>query len=142
MKDNIDLTDGRDFPDRAPEIRDVLFGTRGQKLPEWAVSFTLRTLPWELVQWTSDIDIIDSSYDPLFPTGSKEQILHREGVQNAMSREHCDRCGKVINLFPWDKQWGVCRKCREALDREFLGRQQREMPWERNSNIITVGDLL
>ena len=134
MKDNIDLTDGRDFPDQRPDTRDVLFGTGGKSLPEWAVSFRLNILPWDFRDVRSDDDFLyESNFDPLFPTGSRADIKHRVGVMNAVSNEHCDRCGH---------RWGLCMKCNKLLEEEVGGTRGREMPWERPLNMLTVEDLL
>ncbi len=143
MKGNIDLTDGRDFPDQRPDTRDVLFGTGRKSLPEWAVSFRLNLVPWELHKISSDDDFLyESNFDPIFPTGSSADIRHKIGVMTAVSDEHCDRCGQIIKRVPWDNRWGLCARCNKLLEEEVGGTRTREMPWERNPNNITIGDLI
>jgi hypothetical protein len=148
MKPNIDLTDGRDFQDRPQEPRDVLFGVPYKVIPQvtlptWATSFTVHLVPWELHRISSDDDFLYSdNFDPLFPTGNRSEIVHRKGVFIACSDKHCDRCGSVINVIPWGTKLGLCDKCRDALEREVGGNRAKEMPWERNPNTITMGDLL
>ena len=148
MKANIDLTDSRDFPDRPQAPRDVLFGTKGRSIPpvtvpEWATTFVLSLAPWELHKVNSEDDFLyDSNFDPVFPTGTRDEIIHRTGVMIACSDKYCDRCGKIINPVPWEKKWGLCDSCKVALEKEFGGGRAKEMPWEINPNIISIGDIV
>ena len=119
MKSNIDLTEGRDFPDR------------GFQIPNDIISRTLFKhigIPWNLKHITSDFDLSFSADDYLFPTGTKHQIMSRRITQNACSGNHCDRCGISLKVIPWSNRFGLCKKCEEDLANQY-GRKKSNIPW-------------
>ena len=65
MRSNIDLTEGRDFPERSGIPSDAI----GRTL------FKVFNIPWRLKPITSDLDF--DQRDDLFPTGTKSQIKSR-----------------------------------------------------------------
>jgi hypothetical protein len=143
MRSNVDLTEGRDFPDQDTGTRDVLFGTGSRSLPVWATTAFVKLVPWELHSVHSDDDFLyEPSFDPVFPTGSRSDIIHRVGVMTAVSDEHCDRCGKIIRRVPWDTRYGLCMECNVALEKEVGHLLERELPWERSPNTSAIGGLL
>lgn len=116
MKANIDLTDGRDFPER--------FGT-----PTDLITRTLLKhigIPWKLKHVASDLDLQIES-DRLFPTGTKAQIKSRLLTDRACSGNYCDRCGVSLRHIPWKNAFGLCKKCDAQLTLQFGKR--KIIPW-------------
>ena len=135
MKENIDLTIDRAFPD-----------TRTRAIPQistWVVnSRDVSIFPWDLWEITSDLDIDDARYsdDDIFPTGTKAQRSHKKSVNIACSSEHCDRCGKVIYRYPWAKFSSLCYGCEKALNIEFAHKHNKQIPW-KTDGLITISEV-
>ena len=118
MKSNIDLTEGRDFPERFSTPNDLI--TRA----------LLRHvgIPWKLKYVASDLDLHVES-DRLFPTGTKAQIKSRLLTDRACSGNYCDRCGANLKDVPWRNLFGLCRKCNAQLALEFGRSSRNRIPW-------------
>lgn len=116
MKANIDLTDGRDFPDRARIPIDIFSRTILKHVG----------IPWNLKFITSDFEL-DISENRLFPTGTRDQIRLRRTTEHACDGQHCDRCGASLKIIPWKNLFGLCTKCDSQLTAEFGKR--KIIPW-------------
>ena len=139
MKNTVDLTEDRMFPDQEH--------LRG---PSWLVgtpeSFNevLRLLPitiflpWEFDQLnyiTSDEGFVDWRYRL---DGSAKDYRQREEWHKADSDWYCDRCGKPIRT-PWRLDRTLCIECARQLDIDV---NSKKVPWDNNdfwSTIITTG---
>ena len=49
------------------------------------------------------------------------------------SLDYCDCCGTRMNLIPWDREIGVCRKCDEYYKKTDLGFDRCK--WRKKDNI-------
>ena len=49
-------------------------------------------------------------------------------ITNAISSEHCDRCGKFNRRIPWSEHARLCRTCNKELNLQIYGR----IPWRDN----------
>lgn len=116
MRSNIDLTEGRDFPERSRIPSDAI----GRTL------FKVFNIPWSLKPITSDLDFDRS--DELFPTGTKSQIKSRLHTKRVCSGNYCDRCGASLKIIPWSNLYGLCSRCDAQLTLQYGSRRSR-IPW-------------
>lgn len=109
MKENIDLTESRDFLD-FHELDDLFFRN--------ILGFLF---PWDFVL-AKRLEVEDME-TRLFPTGDKKKLLN-EWKETKYTKE-CERCGH--SLMPWD--WGFCESCHQTFknqdlrERDFFLRQ-------------------
>lgn len=110
MKSNIDLTDNQIFSRR--NIGDV------QSL---VVAGLYKSIfPWNIAPlWNRSGDEydMDHQHKAIIATGDKEQRAEVRLLRQMDSGNYCDCCGRRINLIPWDKETGLCRKCDEYYQR-------------------------
>lgn len=138
MKDNIDLTENRDFADNSSGLHTAL-----EQLFNTHLKTRVRVLPWDIKEITSDVDLYFDgiSDDDYFPTGSKKEIIRKLGVKNACSENHCDRCGARVDSIPWLGRFSsLCIKCNEWINKEY-GSQKDRIPWDNSIRIITTSNI-
>lgn len=108
MKNNIDLTENRIFS------RDS-FGL-------WNLTITdlLKfDFPWNvhLTEIRSDDEFdLDHQRKSIIATGNKKQRAEVQHYREMDSLDYCDCCGAKMNLIPWNREIGVCRKCEEYYE--------------------------
>jgi len=102
MKNNIDLTENRIF-------------SRNNLHPWTIADFFSTRIPWrQLKQIHSDDDLgLGHQKKSIIAVGNKEQRAKVRHYREIDSLDYCDCCGVRMNLIPWDKEIGVCRKCNE-----------------------------
>ena len=105
MKSNIDLTENRIFSRSSFEL--------------WNLSITDLLefdFPWNvrLTEIRSDDEFdLDHQRKSIIATGNKEKRAEIRHYREMDSLDYCDCCGARMNLIPWDREIGVCRKCDE-----------------------------
>lgn len=124
MKNNVDLTENQLFS-RSNFFQDMALGV-----------LTLATLagskfPWDLKgfrQIKSDDEFdLDHQRKSLIAVGNKKQRAEVAEFRKMDSANYCDCCGARMNLKPWDREVGICRKC----DDYYENQDRQKTPWSR-----------
>lgn len=89
------------------------------------------SFPWSNISLkvVKNDEMLNDEYfeKPLFITGTKEEIERTEEIIKLKSNFYCDRCGVLLNLFPWSsflkerKCLTLCDYCYDDLEKQ-LGR--------------------
>lgn len=120
MKQNVDLTENRIFSHRTT-MNNWLTDLSGSIID--LSDFTFGNILGEKVPWRVDIKVTNSMDEDdlghqeksLIALGNKSKRAEIKMYRNMDSREYCDRCGKRMNLIPWNKEVGVCAMCDKEL---------------------------
>lgn len=66
------------------------------------------------------------------------ESIHNVNIRGDMdSMNFCDRCGERLNVIPWDRQIGLCKRCGEEFEKEFDDKCKWRIKEEiRNRNVI------
>lgn len=126
MKSNIDLTSNEMFSRRpfpTISIREVLF----DKFP-WVYR--------EMTPITCEADMRPKFEGIL--TGNKEEIERKKLYKRMDAGNTCDRCGKSLEIIPWDRHYDLCQKCWEDLEKEY----GKKYPWEPDPEIRSNRNIL
>lgn len=89
--------------------------------------------PWSVIYKMHKVSSEDEliSPNPLFPTGSVEDIKFFNEYSEFNVGKICDRCGKSINPYPWSSVFTLCKECAEELEKEVVGKNIFGMPKEK-----------
>lgn len=124
MKNNVDLTENQIFS-RNNFFTDIALGVLTLGM------ITGSKFPWDLKdfrQIKSDDEFdLDHQRKSLIAVGDKKQRAEVADFRKMDSANYCDCCGIRMNLKPWDREIGTCRKCYEYY--ETQGGQK--IPWNR-----------
>ncbi len=108
MKNNVDLTENQLFSRRSP-FEDMALGVLTLSM------LTGSKFPWdigEFQQIRSDDEFdIEHQRNSLIALGDKKKRAEIAEYRKMDSADYCDRCGVRMNLKPWDREIGICRKC-------------------------------
>lgn len=119
IKSNIDLTENEMFSrpsmNRMPSVN--LFRTIGAIFP-WAVHFH---------EVKDDYDL-SPEYQPVL-TGNKEERELKQLFLEENSGNHCDCCGVYLLVIPWDRTYGLCRRCQHDMETNYGNKPK--YPWEQ-----------
>lgn len=120
MRDNIDLTANRMFQSHRRVV-----------MPGW-VSTVFGKYPWNKPPLTRasdlDDDILHRRNIPLVVLGNKSDRHSTTTIMQIDSGEYCDCCGAYLNAIPWDRTYGLCRKCMEDMRKNY-GNRVEIIPW-------------
>lgn len=131
MKPTIDLTLKRDFNKKNDNFFDAIQGHLIMQM-----TGRKHILPWtnEIRQITNDADLTiqygglykDSDYNNYncLIVGNKkdrQDFVFRRHLQNNI----CDRCGKSLEEIPWQKEYGLCKKCSKDMSTNEDKRNER-----------------
>lgn len=120
MRDNIDLTANRMFQSHRRVV-----------MPGW-VSTVLGKYPWNkpplMLASDLDNDILHGRNIPLIVLGNKSDRHSTTTIMQIDSGEYCDCCGAYLNAIPWDRTYGLCRKCMEDMRKNY-GNRAEIIPW-------------
>ena len=105
MKSNIDLTDNHIFSRRSVDLSNHLLMNIYEKIYPWNV-------------YHSYFGDMAKQRKAIIATGNKAERTEVKLLRKMDSGNYCERCGKQINLKPWNKRIGLCEKCDEALMHE------------------------
>lgn len=117
MKSNIDLTS------------DELFSRNRHRI-EIPRSILYDKFPWisiikELIKSDSDLQ---PKYEPI-RTGNREERQYKEELDIANFGDHCDCCGACLVTIPWDRTYGLCRRCIEDMNKNYGSHDKFEHLW-------------
>ena len=90
------------------------------------------------VPWNIKIDNSGDEYDllhqkkSLIALGNKKQREEVKFYRKMDSKNYCECCGKRINLIPWNKEMGLCKRCDKSTEYDF----NDKCPWRAKNNII------
>lgn len=118
MKSNIDLTKNEMFS--KPKININLFKAIGETFP-WVVHFH---------KVKNDYDLL-SKFQP-FLTGNKKERELKQSFLKEDSGNYCDCCGEYLLVIPWDRTYGLCRRCQHYMETNYGNKQK--YPWEQQHN--------
>lgn len=93
-------------------------------------------VPWEiqLTQIHSDDELdLEHQRKAIIPVGNREQRAEVRHYREMDSLDYCDCCGARMNLIPWDREIGVCRKCDEHYKKTDPGFDRCK--WRKKDNI-------
>lgn len=113
IKSNIDLTANEIFSRNVHRI-------------EIVKSLLYDKFPWVSIigePITSDSDLLPK-YEPIH-TGNREERQYKEEIDIANSGEHCDCCGAYLSTIPWDRTYGLCRKCIADMEKNYGSTQTK-----------------
>lgn len=137
MKDNIDLTENRIFRSKsnvvqADVVYDILLSKINGKFP-WSIN------PLKIIKSDNDLGFDEEIRFQPIPLGNRADRERFKEISHAISVQYCDRCGTQVNIFPWDMQECLCKRCKRDLEKVYgtkntlFGRYEEVIP---NSNII------
>lgn len=137
MKDNIDLTENRIFRSKSDRAQtdveyDILLATINGKFP-WSRK------PPKIIESDDDLGFDEEIRFQPIPLGNRADRERFREISHAISVQYCDRCGTQVNIFPWDMQECLCKRCKRDLEKVYgtkntlFGRYEEVIP---NSNII------
>lgn len=126
MKNNVDLTENQIFS------RNNLFAD--MELNEFMLSMLARTkIPWDLKNFSQiksgDEFDLDHQRKSLIAIGDKKNRAEIAEYREMDSKDYCDCCGTRMNLKPWNKEIGICRKCDEYYEKQ----NKENIPWKRKT---------
>lgn len=70
-----------------------------------------------------------SSQIQIVLTGNREERTEKRLCLEENSGNHCDCCGGYLLDIPWDRTYGLCRRCQKDMDDRFGNRPEDKMPW-------------
>ena len=91
------------------------------------------------VPWNIKIDNSSDEYDllhqkkSLIALGNKKQREEVKFYRKMDSKNYCECCGERINLTPWNKEMGLCKRCDKSMTYDF----NDKCPWRVKNNIIS-----
>ena len=134
MKRNVDLTENRFFSSNN-WFNDIAMGMLTLGI------ITKEKFPWNahLQQIRSDDDFdMDHQRKAIIAVGNKAMRAKVKEYRQMDSLDYCDCCGKRMNLKPWDREIGVCRKCNDYYQEQEDKCKWRKKEEIRNAVIRTV----
>lgn len=124
MKNNVDLTENQLFS------RNNFFADMASGVLTLAM-IARSKFPWDLKdfrQIKSDDEFdLDHQRKSLIAVGDKKQRAEVAEFRKMDSVNYCDCCGARMNLKPWDREIGTCRKC----DEYYENQDKQKIPWNR-----------
>lgn len=116
MKNNVDLTENQLFS-RGNFFQDMALGV-----------LTLSILTGSKFPWGSDDGFdLDHQKKSLIALGDKKQRAEIAEYRKMDNVNYCDCCGARMNLKPWDREIGICRK----RDDYYAKKDKGKCPWKR-----------
>lgn len=109
MKSEIDLTENRIFS-----------GNRRTSQNDLLIDSLFSKSPWNRYMKLVELDDdLDSEYrtEPIIATGNKKERARIDSCREAIDGNHCDCCGAKLNIKPWNREFGLCRKCNEYYEK-------------------------
>lgn len=134
MKRNVDLTENRFFSSNN------WFNDIAMSMLTLGI-ITKEKFPWNahLQQIRSDDDFdMDHQRKAILAVGNKAMRAKVKEYRQMDSLDYCDCCGKRMNLKPWDREIGVCRKCNDYYQEQEDKCKWRKKEEIRNAVIRTV----
>ena len=124
MKNNVDLTENQIFS-RNNFFADIALGVLTLSM------FTGSKFPWSVgafreIKSDDEFDL-DHQRKSLIAVGDKKQRAEVAEFRKMDSLDYCDCCGARMNLKPWDREIGVCRKCNDYYENQ----DKVKFPWSR-----------
>lgn len=127
MKSNIDLTDTEIFSrNRFNGIDLFLPKVFGTKFP-----------------WKMDVERIDSDEELgesyrgmqyIFPLGNRERRQFIRECIEMDSGEHCDCCGVSLVIIPWNRTFGLCKRCQKRMEDDVINKKHK-FPWVKREEM-------
>lgn len=129
MKKNVDLTENQIFS------RNNLFADMALGVLQLS-TLARSKFPWDLKDFrkmrSSDEFDLEHQIKSLIDVGDKKQRSEVAEFRKMDSLDYCDCCGSRMNLKPWDREIGICRKCNEHYENYDKAR----FPWRRKPVVI------
>lgn len=114
MKSNIDLT------------ANEMFSRRGSlPIPFW--KFMHNKFPWEqnvMTRVETDLDLSGFRFEGILTGNREERNTKKMYIE---MDDICDCCGAYLKTIPWDRTYGLCRKCQNDMEENYGNR--KEYPW-------------
>lgn len=127
MKNNVDLTENQLFS-RGNFFEDMALGVLTLSM------LTGRKFPWDIGEFryirSGDEFDIEHQRVSLITLGDKKKRAEIAEYRKMDSVNYCDCCGTRMNLKPWDREMGICRKCNDYHE----SKDKDKCPW-RNKTI-------
>ena len=120
MKSNIDLTDNHIFIRRSVDLSNRLLMNVYEKIYPWKV-------------YHGYFEDMGKQRNAIIATGNKVERAEVKLLRQMDSGNYCERCGKQLNLKPWNKRNGLCERCDEDLAQESQTFDKRK--WRSILNI-------
>ena len=116
MKNNVDLTSNK------------IFSTGGLRNIDRMIKDINGKHPWNpsLVQVYDD-DSLNGYWDgdELILTGRHSDRVRKSEIYNIVEGITCDRCGIRLDIKPWNRVYGLCGECYNALQSDL-----NKMPYD------------
>ena len=121
MKSNIDLTSNEMFSRNS-------FSTISKSIKRSFGKFP----------WNTQFCIIESDVDlgikfEGIKTGNKNQREMKKLCEQENTGDYCDCCGAYLKSIPWDRTYGLCRKCMVYYDDKY---HKKKIPWNMSSEMM------
>lgn len=101
MKSNIDLTENQIFSRQ-----------------QFTMSGFARSIFGTWFHWSIPWSRMTGKEFEAIRTGDKQERESKKLCDEAVSRNYCDRCGVYLVNIPWNRTYGLCRKCSDELGKE------------------------
>lgn len=124
IKSNIDLTENEVFsrPSRNRISSVSFYRAIGAEFP-WTIHFH---------EVKDDYDL--PKFQPIL-TGDKEERELKQLVIQENSGNYCDCCGASLTVIPWNRTWGLCRRCLADMEERQENRGRSKFPWKSETEM-------
>ena len=113
IKSNIDLTANEIFSRSNPN--NVITSSINKMLGEF---------PWNRKLTFIETEFEKPKYEPIF-TGDSHDRYVKTLVEQENSGDYCDCCGAFLKVIPWDRTYGLCRKCIVDMEKNYGNTQTK-----------------
>lgn len=118
LKSNIDLTANGMFSRRSNGDNAI-----------WRFS----NVKFPLIKWQPWQQSVVLGIKEVILTGNREQIERKKQYAEMNSGDTCDCCGEYLKIIPWDRTYGLCRKCGKDMEKKFGNK--KKYPWKYDTDM-------
>lgn len=66
-------------------------------------------------------------------TGNREERYLKNLCEQEVTGDYCDCCGKYLKTIPWDRTYGLCKKCMDYCDKHYSDKEK--FPWGKEPDM-------
>lgn len=107
IKSNIDLTVNEIFSRRSKN--DSVISLFSKVFHEY---------PWDIKVVFVESEFENQKYEPIY-TGNKNDRYYKTLAEQECTGDYCECCGTYLKSIPWDRTFGLCRRCIDDMERNY-----------------------